>query len=55
MGVVEIAERFFSGNERSALAGVLSDAMADNAPLWALTRKSITAELLKESHERMVQ
>lgn len=33
---------------RSMLAGVLSDAMADNAPLWALTRKSITAELLKE-------
>jgi predicted acylesterase/phospholipase RssA len=26
----------------------MSDAMADNAPLWALTRKSVTAELLKE-------
>jgi len=33
---------------RSMLAGVLGDAMADNAPLWALTRKSITADLLKE-------
>jgi len=33
---------------RGMLAGVLGDAMADNAPLWALTRKSITAELLKE-------
>jgi predicted acylesterase/phospholipase RssA len=33
---------------RGMLMGVLSDAMADNAPLWALTRKSITAELLKE-------
>lgn len=33
---------------RGMLAGVLGDAMADNAPLWALTRKSITADLLKE-------
>lgn len=33
---------------RGLLGGVMSDAMADNAPLWALTRKSITAELLKE-------
>jgi predicted acylesterase/phospholipase RssA len=33
---------------RSFLAGVLSDAMADNAPLWSLTRKTVTADLLKE-------
>jgi hypothetical protein len=33
---------------RGLLVGVMSDAMSDNAPLWALTRKSITAELLKE-------
>jgi len=33
---------------RGLLAGVMGDAMADNAPLWALTRKSVTAELLKE-------
>jgi hypothetical protein len=33
---------------RSLLAGFLSDAMADNAPLWTLTRKSVTADLLKE-------
>jgi predicted acylesterase/phospholipase RssA len=33
---------------RSVLGGLLSDAMADNAPLWALTRKSVTADLLKE-------
>jgi predicted acylesterase/phospholipase RssA len=33
---------------RSLVAGVLGDAMADNAPLWALTRKSVTTELLKE-------
>jgi len=33
---------------RSLLAGVLSDAMADNAPLLALTRKSVNAALLKE-------
>ena len=33
---------------RSILSGVLSDAMADNAPLLRLTQKSVTAELLKE-------
>ena len=33
---------------RNLLAGVMGDAMADNAPLWALTRKSVTMELLKE-------
>jgi hypothetical protein len=33
---------------RGLLAGMMSDAMADNAPLWVLTRKSVTAELLKE-------
>ena len=33
---------------RNLIAGFLSDAMADNAPLWALTRKSVTADLLKE-------
>ena len=33
---------------RSLIGGFMSDAMADNAPLWALTRKSVTAELLKE-------
>ena len=33
---------------RNLLAGVLGDAMADNAPLWALTRKSITMNLMKE-------
>ncbi len=33
---------------RSVIAGFMSDAMADNAPLWALTRKSVTADLLKE-------
>ena len=33
---------------RNLLAGVLGDAMADNAPLWALTRKSVTMELMKE-------
>ena len=33
---------------RSFIGGALSDAMADNAPLWALTRKTVTAELLKE-------
>jgi hypothetical protein len=33
---------------RSMIAGVLSDAMADNAPLWVLTRKSVTAEFLRE-------
>lgn len=34
--------------ERSLLEGVFSDAMADNAPLRALTRKSITEDFLKE-------
>ena len=33
---------------RSVLGGLMSDAMADNAPLWVLTRKSVNAELLKE-------
>ena len=33
---------------RSVIKGVLSDAMANNAPLWKLTRKSVTEELLKE-------
>ncbi|WP_316150019.1 patatin-like phospholipase family protein [Cupriavidus sp. BIC8F] len=33
---------------RSILAGVLSDGMADNAPLVRLTRKSVTEDLLKE-------
>ncbi len=33
---------------RSFLAGVLSDAMADNAPLLKLTRKSVNEDLLKE-------
>ena len=33
---------------RGLIAGFMSDAMADNAPLWALTRKSVTADLLKE-------
>ena len=33
---------------RSLLAGIFSDAMADNAPLWALTRETVTMELLKE-------
>ncbi len=33
---------------RSLLGGLMSDAMADNAPLWTLTRKSVTADLLKE-------
>lgn len=33
---------------RSFIAGVMSDAMADNAPLWQLTRKSVTPEFLKE-------
>jgi len=33
---------------RNFLAGVLSDAMADNAPLLRLTRKSVTEDLLKE-------
>jgi predicted acylesterase/phospholipase RssA len=33
---------------RSLIAGIMGDAMADNTPLWNLTRKSVTAELLKE-------
>ncbi|SOE86946.1 Predicted acylesterase/phospholipase RssA, contains patatin domain [Burkholderia sp. YR290] len=33
---------------RSLLGGALSDAMADNAPLINLTRKSVTEDLLKE-------
>jgi predicted acylesterase/phospholipase RssA len=33
---------------RGFIRGFLSDAMADNAPLWSLTRKTVTAELLKE-------
>ena len=33
---------------RGVIAGIMSDAMADNAPLWTLTRKSVTADLLKE-------
>lgn len=33
---------------RSLLGGFLSDAMADNAPLLRLTRKSVTEDLLKE-------
>ena len=33
---------------RGLIAGMMSDAMADNAPLWKLTRKSVTLDLLKE-------
>ncbi len=33
---------------RSFIAGVFGDAMADNAPLWKLTRKSVNADLLKQ-------
>ena len=33
---------------RNFIAGVFGDAMADNAPLWTLTRKSVNADLLKE-------
>lgn len=33
---------------RSIIGGLFSDAMADNAPLWALTRKHVTAQLLQE-------
>jgi hypothetical protein len=33
---------------RNVLAGFFSDAMADNAPLWKLTRKSVNEDLLKE-------
>ncbi len=32
---------------RNLLTGVLGDAMADNAPLWRLTRKKVTADMLK--------
>jgi len=34
--------------ERNFLAAVLADAMADNAPLWNLTKKYITEQLLQE-------
>lgn len=34
--------------KRSLLGGLLSDAMADNRPLLALTRKFVTEDLLKE-------
>jgi len=34
-------------NPRNIFAGVFGDAMADNAPLWKLTRKSVNEELLK--------
>jgi predicted acylesterase/phospholipase RssA len=33
---------------RSLLAGIFSDAMADNTPLWNLTRKFVTEDVLKE-------
>ncbi len=33
---------------RNFIAGVFGDAMADNAPLWELTRQSVTEDLLKE-------
>jgi predicted acylesterase/phospholipase RssA len=33
---------------RSLLGGIFSDAMADNAPLWALTRETVTMDLLRE-------
>ena len=33
---------------RNVVSGVFSDAMADNTPLWNLTRKSVNAALLKE-------
>ncbi|HEY6599408.1 MAG TPA: patatin-like phospholipase family protein [Pseudomonadales bacterium] len=32
---------------RSLFSGVFGDAMADNAPLWTLTRKTVNADLLK--------
>lgn len=32
---------------RSLLGGFFSDAMADNAPLWKLTRKSVNEDMLK--------
>ena len=34
-------------SQRNVFAGVFGDAMADNAPLWKLTRKTVTADLLK--------
>ena len=34
-------------NPRNIFSGVFGDAMADNAPLWQLTRKSVNEELLK--------
>ena len=34
--------------KRGLVKGLFSDAMADNAPLWDLTRKYVTAELLQE-------
>jgi predicted acylesterase/phospholipase RssA len=34
--------------QRGLIAGVFGDAMADNAPLWALTRKFVTADVLRE-------
>lgn len=33
---------------RGLIAGVFGDAMADNAPLWKLTRESVNEDLLKE-------
>lgn len=33
---------------RGLFSGALSDAMADNAPLWELTRKSVNDDFLKE-------
>ena len=33
---------------RGLIAGIFSDAMADNAPLWVLTRKFMTADVLRE-------
>ena len=33
---------------RGLLSGAFSDAMANNAPLWKLTRKSVNEDLLKE-------
>lgn len=34
--------------DRNFLAAVLADAMADNAPLWNLTKKYVTEQLLQE-------
>jgi predicted acylesterase/phospholipase RssA len=34
-------------NPRNIFSGVFGDAMADNAPLWELTRKSVNEDLLK--------